>query len=99
MPLSSLLDAIEREPAAARLARDGGRAFVSGSLRPYLVASLADDAARRRRQPTLIVVGDDRAARDLAGDLRAWLRPRPVRWYPSRGVAYESHRRPPAQLG
>ncbi|MHB1809073.1 MAG: transcription-repair coupling factor, partial [Solirubrobacteraceae bacterium] len=92
------LDAIEREPAAARLARDGGRAFVSGSLRPYLVASLADDAARRRRQPTLIVVGDDRAARDLAGDLRAWLRPRPVRWYPSRGVAYESHLRPPAHL-
>src|SRR5258708_7947565 len=48
--------------------------------------------------PTLIVVGDDRAARDLAGDLRAWLAPRRVRYYPSRGVAYESHLAPPPHL-
>src|SRR5258708_19462183 len=48
--------------------------------------------------PTLVVVGDDRAARDLAGDLRAWLAPRRVRFYPSRGVAYESHLAPPPQL-
>jgi transcription-repair coupling factor (superfamily II helicase) len=96
--LRSLLDAIERDSVASRLASDGGHAFVSGSLRPYVVAALADEAAKRRAEPTLIVVGDDRAARDLAGDLRAWLRPRPVRWYPSRGVAYESHLRPPAHL-
>ena len=45
-----------------------------------------------------MVVGDDRAARELAGDLRAWLAPRRVRYYPSRGVAYESHLAPPAHL-
>ena len=45
-----------------------------------------------------MVVGDDRAARDLAGDLRAWLAPRRVRYYPSRGVAYESHLAPPPHL-
>ena len=37
-------------------------------------------------------------ARDLAGDLRAWLAPRRVRYYPSRGVAYESHLAPPPHL-
>ena len=40
----------------------------------------------------------DRAARDLAGGLRAWLEPRTVRYYPSRGVTYESHLAPPAHL-
>ena len=50
------------------------------------------------RRPTVVVAGDDRAARDLAADLRAWLRPRPVRFYPSRGVAYESHLAPPPHL-
>ncbi len=82
-------------PPAARLANEGGRAFVSQSLRPFVVAALADQDARR---PALVVVGDDRAARDLAGDLRAWLHPRPVRYYPSRGVAYESHLTPPPHL-
>jgi len=46
----------------------------------------------------VVVAGDDRAARDLAADLRAWLRPRAVRFYPSRGVAYESHLTPPPHL-
>ena len=61
-------------------------------------------AARRRRRragrgrPAVVVAGDDRQARDLAADLRAWLRPRPVRFYPSRGVAYESHLAPPPHL-
>ena len=45
-----------------------------------------------------MVAGDDRQARDLAADLRAWLEPRPVRFYPSRGVAYESHLAPPPHL-
>ena len=44
------------------------------------------------------MVGDDRAARELAADLRAWLAPRRVRYYPSRGVTYESHLTPPAHL-
>ncbi|HEY2652775.1 MAG TPA: transcription-repair coupling factor, partial [Solirubrobacteraceae bacterium] len=44
------------------------------------------------------VAGDDRAARDLAAGLRAWLEPRSVRYYPSRGVSYESHLAPPPHL-
>jgi transcription-repair coupling factor (superfamily II helicase) len=77
------------------LAREGGHAFVSASLRPYVLAALADED---RARPTLVVAGDDRQARDLAVDLRAWLAPRPVRFYPSRGVAYESHLAPPPHL-
>jgi transcription-repair coupling factor (superfamily II helicase) len=93
--LRALLGAIDQDAGAARLASEGGHAFVSSSVRPYAIAALADrDAAR----PTLVVVGDDRAARDLAGDLRAWLAPRRVRLYPSRGVAYESHLTPPPHL-
>jgi transcription-repair coupling factor (superfamily II helicase) len=95
MALRSLLGALEQDLAGVRLMREGGHAFVSTSLRPYVVAALAD---RDSERPMLIVVGDDRAARDLASDLRAWLAPRRVRWYPSRGVAYESHLRPPAHL-
>ncbi|HXN37415.1 MAG TPA: transcription-repair coupling factor, partial [Solirubrobacteraceae bacterium] len=96
--LRTLLGFIGEDEPALRLAREGGHAFVSSSLRPYLIAALldADDAARARA--SMVVVGDDRAARDLAGDLRAWLAPRRVRYYPSRGVAYESHLAPPAHL-
>src|SRR6202051_5380971 len=96
--LRTLLGLVQEDEPALRLARDGGHAFVSGSLRPYVIAALAeiDDPARAR--PTLVVVGDDRAARDLAGDLGARLAPRRVRSYPSRGVAYESHLAPTPQL-
>ena len=45
-----------------------------------------------------MVAGDDRAARDLAADLRAFLAPRPVRFYPARGMRYESHLAPPPHL-
>ena len=93
--LRSLLTQLDEDDAAARLARDGGRAFVSRSLRPFVLAALAD---REPTKPTLIVAGDDRHARDLAQDLRAWLKPRAVRFYPSRGVAYESHLTPPPHL-
>jgi transcription-repair coupling factor (superfamily II helicase) len=96
--LRSLLGLIEGDESAQRLARDGGHAFVSGALRPYAIAALADRDASTRSRPTLVVVGDDRAARDLAADLRAWLAPRRVRYYPSRGVAYESHLAPPPHL-
>src|ERR1700683_355676 len=96
--LRTLLGFIGGDEAALRLAREGGHAFVSSSLRPYLIAALldADDAARARA--SMVVVGDDRAARDLAGDLRAWLAPRRVRYYPSRGVDYEAPLAPPAPL-
>jgi len=96
--LRSLLGLIEEDDSAMRLARDGGHAFVSRALRPYLIAALSDRDEPARSRPTLVVVGDDRAARDLAGDLRAWLAPRRVRYYPSRGVAYESHLAPPPHL-
>src|SRR6185312_17241331 len=96
MALRPLLTRLAEHPDGAALIADGGRAFVSQSMRPYLVAALADGAAADR--PTLVVAGDDRAARDLAADLRAWLEPRPVRYYPSRGVAYESHLTPPPHL-
>ncbi|HEY1539312.1 MAG TPA: transcription-repair coupling factor [Solirubrobacteraceae bacterium] len=95
MSLRPLLSHLTDDPNGATLARDGGRAFVSASLRPYVLAALADEDPGR---PTLVVSGDDRQARDLASDLRAWLAPRPVRFYPSRGVAYESHLTPPPHL-
>ncbi|HYM45584.1 MAG TPA: transcription-repair coupling factor [Solirubrobacteraceae bacterium] len=98
MALRSLLGLIEDDPAAVKLAREGGRAFVSASLRPFLIAALTDRESAAQARPTLVVVGDDRAARDLASDLRAWLAPRRVRYYPSRGVAYESHLAPPPHL-
>ena len=96
--LRTLLGLVHEDEPTMRLAREGGHAYVSSSLRPYVIAALSeiDEAARGR--PTLVIVADDRAARDLAGDLRAWLAPRRVRYYPSRGVAYESHLAPPAHL-
>jgi len=96
--LRALLGLVGDDPAATALAREGGHAFVSASLRPYVIAALADADAETSARPTLVVVGDDRAARDLAADLRAWLAPRRVRYYPSRGVAYESHLAPPPHL-
>ncbi len=93
--LRTFLGHLENDPGAAELAARGGSAFVSQSLRAFVVAGLADQDARR---PAVVVVGDDRGARDLAADLRAWLHPRAVRYYPSRGVGYESHLTPPPHL-
>ena len=84
--VTALADAARREPQ---------RAFVSASLRPYLLASLIDGDPER---PALVVAGDDRAARDLAADLRQFLSPRRVRFYPARGMQYESHLAPPPHL-
>src|SRR3954469_14679582 len=95
MSLRPFLANLDRHPDADRLAEVGAQAFVSLSLRPYLIAAVAD---RDARKPTVVVAGDDRQARDLAADRRAWLRPRPVRFYPSRGVTYESHLSPPPHL-
>src|SRR5271163_236480 len=96
--LRSLLGLIEEDGSARRLAGEGGHAFVSRALRPYMIAALSDLDESARSRPTLVVVGDDRAARELAASLRAWLAPRRVRYYPSRGVTYESHLAPPAHL-
>jgi transcription-repair coupling factor (superfamily II helicase) len=96
--LRALLGLAQVDESMLRLAREGGHAFVSSSLRAYVIAALAEIDADAQARPTLVVVGDDRAARDLAADLGAWLAPRRVRYYPSRGVAYESHLAPPAHL-
>src|SRR5947209_6342264 len=93
--LRTLLTHTDEDSQTDVLARDGGRAFVSQSLRPYLISALLD---REPDRPAIVVAGDDRAARDLAGGLRAWLEPRTVRYYPSRGVTYESHLAPPPHL-
>jgi transcription-repair coupling factor (superfamily II helicase) len=93
--LSSLLTHADEDPQVARLIDSGGRAFVSQSLRPYLLAALLD---RDPMTPAIVVAGDDRAARDLAAGLKTWLEPRSVRYYPSRGVTYESHLAPPPHL-
>src|SRR5512142_3026266 len=93
--LRTLLHHADDDPQTATLQRDGGRAFVSVSLRPYLVAALLD---QEPDTPAIVVAGDDRAARDLAGALRSWLEPRAVPYYPSRGVTYQSHLAPPPHL-
>jgi transcription-repair coupling factor (superfamily II helicase) len=93
--LRTLLTHADEEPQVAKLADQGGHAFVSQSLRPYLLAVLLD---RDPERPAIVVAGDDRAARDLAAGLKAWLEPRTVRYYPSRGVTYESHLAPPPHL-
>src|SRR3954447_19207814 len=93
--LRTLLRHLADDAAGRSLLESGGRAFVSASLRPYALAALADEDPRK---PALIVAGDDRQARDLAADIKQWLTPREVRFYPSRGVAYESHLAPPPHL-
>ncbi len=93
--LRALLTHADDDPQTAALERDGGRAFVSQTLRPYLVAALLQ---REPARPAIVVAGDDRAARDLAAALRTWLEPRTVRYYPSRGVTYQSHLAPPPHL-
>ncbi len=93
--LRTLLTQAQDAEDFARLAADGGRVFVSQSLRPYVLAALLDE---ERSAPAIVVAGDDRAARDLTVALKAWLAPRPVRYYPSRGVTYESHLTPPPHL-
>ncbi len=99
MALRQLLTYAHESPEVEALSeaarREPQRAFVSNSLRPYLLASLLDAEPER---PALVVAGDDRAARDLAADLKAFLDPRPVRFYPARGVRYESHLAPPPHL-
>src|SRR5438309_12076749 len=95
MALRTLLRHLNDDEAGRSLLSEGGRAFVSSSLRPYTLAALADEEPGR---PALIVAGDDRQARDLAADIKQWLAPRKVAFYPSRGVAYESHLAPPPHL-
>ena len=77
-------------PTPRTLAEPDARAFVSQALKPYLIAAVADRDARR---PTIVVAGDDRAARELAQDLRAWLQAarRPLLPEPRRRLRVAPH--------
>jgi transcription-repair coupling factor (superfamily II helicase) len=87
----------ELERLATEAASSPQRAFVSASLRPFLTAALLE-AGPFAARPALVVAGDDRVARDLAADLRAFLGAEAVRFYPARGVRYESHLAPAPHL-
>jgi transcription-repair coupling factor (superfamily II helicase) len=85
----------------ARSAADGGEGAsvrASTMLRPLLLAALLEDDRGLAGRPALLVGPDDRSVRDLAADLRAYLAPRRVRLYPSRGTGYASHVSPPPHL-
>ncbi len=107
MSLRPLLDlAAENERVHALASRvlaaaDGGEGVTlraSATLRPLLLAALLEDDRGLAGRPALLVAADDRAARDLAADLRAFLAPRRVRFYPSRGTGYASSVTPPPHL-
>jgi transcription-repair coupling factor (superfamily II helicase) len=99
--MRDLLAYANENDALARLAREAAagtqRVFVAASLRAFVIAALLD-AEQTAERPALVVAPDDRAARDLTLDLRAFLSPRPVRFYPARGVRYESQLAPPPHL-
>jgi transcription-repair coupling factor (superfamily II helicase) len=103
-PLLDLAAENERVHALASevlAAADGGEGVslrASQTLRPLLLAALLEDDRGLAGRPALLVAADDRAARDLAADLRAYLTPRRVRFYPSRGTGYTSHVTPPPHL-
>jgi len=84
-----------------RDAADGGEKVevpASAMLRPLLLAAMLEDDRGLDGRPALLVSPDDRSARDLANDLRAYLAPRRVRLYPSRGTGFASHVTPPPHL-
>ncbi|HWM63488.1 MAG TPA: transcription-repair coupling factor, partial [Solirubrobacterales bacterium] len=103
-PLIEIAAENERLHALAAEVRDaagGGEAATvaaSATLRPLLLATLLEDDRGLAGRPALLVSADDRSARDLAADLRAYLAPRRVRFYPSRGTGYASHVTPPPHL-
>ena len=93
--LAPLLDHLAESEEGLALAAQGGDAFCSSALRPFLIAALL---AHADPGPAIVVAPDDRTAGELAADLAVWLAPRSVRFYPSRGVTYESHLEPPPHL-
>lgn len=103
MTLKPLLEIAKQDPAFQALGGSiapggGGEAHVSAGLKPLILAALADDGEALGSGPVLFVAADDRGARDLARELGAFLAPRRVRYYPSRGTGYESHLVPPPHL-
>jgi len=90
----------DRDYAALRaaLGSDERAVHASGSIQPYLIAALAEDPEALGEKPLVVVAPDDVGARDLARELGAYLAPRRVRHYPSRGTGYASHVAPPPHL-
>jgi len=101
-PLLEIANESERLAALREAVRSSDRgpvdAYVSAAMRPYMLAALIGGEDGEAGGPVLVVSADDRSARDLAGDLKAFLAPRPVHIYPSRGTTFESHLDPPPHL-
>jgi transcription-repair coupling factor (superfamily II helicase) len=102
-PLLDIALENERVHALSGRVRDaapgqGATLRASATLRPLLIASLLSDDRGLAGRPALLVTPDDRSARDMAADLRAYLAPRRVRYYPTRGTGYASQISPPPHL-
>ncbi len=99
-PLLEIAADDERFRSLARAVREGRAApvHISAPIQPYLLAALTETEEGLGGRPVLVVAADDIGARDLARELRAYLAPRPVRYYPSRGTGYASHVAPPPHL-
>src|SRR3954468_18805413 len=98
-PLLEIAAEDARFDALAAAARGGStEVHMSAAIRPFLLAALVSSDEGLAGRPSLIVAPDDVAARDLARDMRAYLAPRRVRYYPSRGTGYASHVAPPPHL-
>ncbi len=99
-PLLELASADDsfRALAAAATGAKGGEAHASAAVQPYLIAALADDPDALGAAPVVVVAPDDVGARDLTRELGAYLAPRRVHHYPSRGTGYASHIAPPPHL-
>ena len=103
MTLRPLLDIAlddERFGALVQAVRDadGADVHMSAAIRPYLLAALVSsddglgDGRRWSSRPTTSARATWRATS------RAYLAPRRVRYYPSRGTGYASHLAPPPHL-
>jgi transcription-repair coupling factor (superfamily II helicase) len=96
--LAALAETLAAGARSAVGATVGARASGEGGAPFDDYAARGDGPLAVESKAMLVVVGDDRAARDMASELGVWLAPRTVRYYPSRGVAYESHLIPPPHL-
>jgi transcription-repair coupling factor (superfamily II helicase) len=99
-PLLELAYADEtfRGLAAAVERAEGAEVHASGAIQPFLIAALAESEEGLAGSPVVVVAPDDVGARDLARELSAYLAPRRVHHYPSRGTGYASHIAPPPHL-
>ncbi len=95
----ALADALAERRGGAVVNGGGAlEAHVSAAIRPFALAGLLSNPEIAGAGPALVVTADDRSARDLASDLGAYLAPRRVHLYPSRGTGYLSHVAPPPHL-